>query len=348
MKSNFPMALKRLFQPLIFVMGVTAILSCSKSDDPIVEPEASERPFVDFDIVPGDDPFTFKFENKSENYEQLEWRFGDDSLSAEVSPVHLYMRDGIYDVNLKATAKDGSTARKLIQVNVNADSIFKLSAVKTGVPNQIRFNIDSKANIVSSSWSFGGEGVQTGNGPVITFNEGTLNPFTIKVTTNKGSISEISKLASTEGIVSNITHTVSLQVSKDNSGGQNANEGSLNTIDNNIETKLYLGDWGGSWTMNFTFPVARTIKFYGIGSANDSPDRDPKEWTLKGSNDGQTWTTLDTRSQAKNFYDQAGGKYQQMFYFAVSNPKPYVYYRYEVTSNFGSSALQISEFRLFQ
>ena len=301
-----------------------------------------------FDIVPGDDPFTFKFENKSENYEELEWRFGDDSLSAEVSPIHLYMRDGLYDVNLKATAKDGSTARKLIQVNVNADSIFKLTAVKTGVPNQIRFNINSKANIASSSWSFGGEGAETGTGPIVSFAEGTLNPFTLKVTTDKGSMSEITKLASTEGIVTNVTYAVSLQVSKDNSGGQNANEGSLKTIDNNVETKIYLGDWGGSWTMDFTFPSEKTIKFYGIGSANDSPDRDPKTWTLKGSNDGQTWTTLDTRSLTKNFYDQAGGKYKQMFYYSVADPKPYQYYRYELTANFGSSAVQISEFQLFQ
>ena len=30
-------------------------------------------------------------------------------------------------------------------------------------------------------------------------------------------------------------------------------------------------------------------------SANDAPERDPQDWTLQGSNDGQTWTTLDTQ-----------------------------------------------------
>jgi len=348
MKPNFPMALKGLIKPLIFLMCVTTIVACSKKDDPIVEPETAERPFVDFDIVPGDDPFTFKFENSSINYEKLEWRFGDDSLSTDVSPTHLYVRDGIYDVNLTATAKDGSTARKLIKINVNADSIYRLEGAKTGIPNQVKFNIGTEADIASAEWSFGGEGSETSLSPVVTFAEGSLNPFTLKLTTKKGSITEINKLASTEGIVSNVTYAVSLQVTKDNSGGQNANEGSLKTIDNNIDTKLYLGDWGGSWTMNFTFPAATTIKFYGIGSANDSPDRDPKTWTLEGSNDGQNWTVLDTRSLEKNFYDQTGGKYKQMLYFSVANPQPYVYYKYHLTANFGSSAVQFSEFRLFK
>ena len=348
MKPNFSMALKGLIKPLIFLMSVTTIVSCSKSEDTIAEPETFERPFVDFEIVPGDDPFTYTFENKSKNYEKLEWRFGDDSLSSDVSPVHLYMRDGEYDVNLTATSKDGSTARKLLKVNVNADSIFKLSAVKTGIPNQVKFSIGTEADVAGSLWSFGGEGNENVAEPIVTFKEGTLNPFTLKVTTNKGSITEITKLASTEGIVSNITYAVSLEVTKDNGGGKNANEGSLKTIDNNIDTKLYLGDWGGSWTMNFTFPAKTEIKFYGIGSANDSPDRDPKTWTLEGSNDGQNWTVLDTRSLTKNFYDQAGGKYKQMQYFSVANPQAFLYYKYHLTANFGSSAVQFSEFRLFK
>ena len=348
MKPNFPMAFRGLIKPLIFLMGVTTIVSCSKSEEVIAEPETYERPFVDFDIVPGEDPFTFKFENKSLNYDKLEWRFGDDSLSSDVSPSHLYMRDGVYEVNLQATSKDGSIARKLLKVNVNADSIFKLSATKTGIANQVRFGINTDADIASSTWSFGGEGAESSTSPIVTFAEGSLNPFTLKVVTNNGSISEITKLASTEGIVSNVTYAVSLQVTKDNAGGQNANEGSLKLIDNNIDTKLYLPDFGNDWTMRFTFAEATAIKFYGLGSANDSQDRDPKTWTLEGSNDGQNWTLLDTRSLARNFYDQSGGKYKQMFYYAVANPKPYLYYRYHLTANFGSSAVQFSEFRLFK
>jgi hypothetical protein len=41
---------------------------------------------------------------------------------------------------------------------------------------------------------------------------------------------------------------------------------------------------------------AFTFDGYTFSTANDSPDRDPSGWTLYGSNDGSTWTTLDTQS----------------------------------------------------
>ena len=65
--------------------------------------------------------------------------------------------------------------------------------------------------------------------------------------------------------------------------------------------------------MQFSFPSETTIKYYGIGSGNDAQDRDPKEWTLQGSNDGINWTVVDTRVMEKNFFDQRGGKYKEMF-----------------------------------
>ena len=40
---------------------------------------------------------------------------------------------------------------------------------------------------------------------------------------------------------------------------------------------------------------AQTVKRYTVVSA-DVADRDPKTWTFQGSNDGSTWTTLDTQS----------------------------------------------------
>ena len=40
---------------------------------------------------------------------------------------------------------------------------------------------------------------------------------------------------------------------------------------------------------------AQTVKRYTVVSA-DVANRDPKTWTFQGSNDGSTWTTLDTQS----------------------------------------------------
>ena len=41
-------------------------------------------------------------------------------------------------------------------------------------------------------------------------------------------------------------------------------------------------------------PVA--VVHYALISANDAPGRDPKDWTLSGSNDGESWTRLDSRA----------------------------------------------------
>ncbi len=274
--------------------------------------------------------------------------FGDDSLSTDVSPEHVFLATGRYEVNLTAISETGATARKLLVINIDPNDVVKVDAVKTGVENEVKFNILSTANIGSVEWKFNAEHSSTELSPVMTYGAGTLNPVQIKVTTSKGSVVELEKFATTEGVVTNVTNLVKSSVSKDNGGGPSANEGSLKIIDNNVETTLYLSGWGGSWWMQFEFPSATVIKYYGIGSGNDSPDRDPKVWALQGSNDGLNWTDVDTRTLNDTFYKQAGDKYKQMFYYAVANPQAFVHYRYNVTSNFGSGDFQISEFRLYK
>jgi PKD repeat protein len=349
--------MKKLFRPLLYLFFAAAMVSCSNSNDVIEEQIVDgKRPLVKYEIVPGDDPFTFKFENNSENYKNLEWRFGDDSLSTDVSPEHVFLATGRYEVNLTAISEGGATARKLLVININPDDVVKINAVKTGLENEVKFSVASLAEIDAVEWTFGPEEVSVDPSPVMTYGIGTLNPFKLKMTTKKGSVVELEKFGTTEGIVTNVTNLVTSQVSKDNGGGPSANEGSLKIIDNNVETKLYLPGWGGSWSMQFQFPSETTIKYYGIGNGNDSPDRDPKNWTLEGSNDGINWTVVDTRAQAKNFYDQMtdrgatndDARYKKMFYFAVANPQAFAFYKYNVTSNFGSGDFQISEFRLYK
>ena len=47
--------------------------------------------------------------------------------------------------------------------------------------------------------------------------------------------------------------------------------------------------------MNFAQGV--TVKRYALISANDSPERDPRDWQVQGSNDnGATWTTIDSKT----------------------------------------------------
>ncbi|MDB5052154.1 MAG: coagulation factor 5/8 type domain protein, partial [Bacilli bacterium] len=93
--------------------------------------------------------------------------------------------------------------------------------------------------------------------------------------------------------------------------------------------------------IQYQLTAANTVAKYSVASANDVPARDPKDWTLKGSNDGTNWTTLDTRT-GQTF----ANRYQTNTY-TFSNSTAYQYYRLDVSANSGDSLLQLSEIGLF-
>ncbi|HEY8961080.1 MAG TPA: alginate lyase family protein [Luteolibacter sp.] len=85
---------------------------------------------------------------------------------------------------------------------------------------------------------------------------------------------------------------------------------------------------------------AQAIKRYTITSANDVPERDPKDWQLQGSNNGSTWTPLDSRS-GENFAYRL-----QTITYPIQSPAAYRYYRLNVTANHGADSTQLSEWGL--
>ena len=83
----------------------------------------------------------------------------------------------------------------------------------------------------------------------------------------------------------------------------------------------------------------RVLTGYSLTSANDFPDRDPRDWRLLASNDGgKTWATLDAR---KN--EVFTGRFQRRT-FTVKNDKPYALYRLQINSvrEPGTDATQLS------
>ncbi|HET7657358.1 MAG TPA: discoidin domain-containing protein, partial [Bacillales bacterium] len=72
------------------------------------------------------------------------------------------------------------------------------------------------------------------------------------------------------------------------------NEIDSNLIDRNVQTKWLGFHPTAEITMKLSKPEA--VVKYAFTSANDHPGRDPRDWTLYGSNDGQNWTKLDTQS----------------------------------------------------
>ncbi len=71
----------------------------------------------------------------------------------------------------------------------------------------------------------------------------------------------------------------------------------------------------------------RTVTGYAMTSANDTPERDPRNWRLLGSNDGgKTWRTLDIRT---NEIFSSRFKRRE---FALNPPARYQTYRLEIDS----------------
>ena len=78
---------------------------------------------------------------------------------------------------------------------------------------------------------------------------------------------------------------------------------------------------------------------YSLTSANDFAGRDPKNWTLQGSNDGTTWTDLDSRTD-EDFPDRF-----QTREFEFANTTVYAHYRLNITANAGEPLIQLADWR---
>jgi hypothetical protein len=84
---------------------------------------------------------------------------------------------------------------------------------------------------------------------------------------------------------------------------------------------------------------AQTVKRY-MAFCADVANRDPKDWTFQGSNDGLTWTTLDTQSN-QTFVSRFHAKT-----YNIGNTTAYRYYQINVTANNGGGALAIADLAL--
>lgn len=100
-------------------------------------------------------------------------------------------------------------------------------------------------------------------------------------------------------------------------------------------------------TYDFGASAAPMAKRYRIRSAAagsvGSTDMDPMSWTVDGSNNGSSWTVLDTRT------DEAFGNRGDVREFRIASPGSYRYYRLSVTANWSSGSttgVQLAEFRL--
>ena len=118
---------------------------------------------------------------------------------------------------------------------------------------------------------------------------------------------------------------------------------------NEVAANLADGDPGTKWlafepTATLTMQLAEPLVLaqYSLTSANDSAERDPRDWTLQGSNDGETWVDVDSRS-GETFPERF-----QVRDFEIAEPgEAYTAYRLVVTANGSGGLTQLAEIELF-
>ncbi|TWP53408.1 glycoside hydrolase family 92 protein [Lentzea tibetensis] len=143
--------------------------------------------------------------------------------------------------------------------------------------------------------------------------------------------------ADSSGIPGNVTDKVVAVEANDEN--DEAGEVKENLVDGNINSK-WLTFTSTGWA---SFKLGEPVKVvkYALGSANDAPERDPKDWTLQGSADGTNWTTVDTRQN-----EAFDARFQTKIY-DVASPASYVYYKLDITANQGGvKLLQLAEVQL--
>ncbi|MET9966370.1 GH92 family glycosyl hydrolase [Streptomyces sp. NPDC006356] len=130
------------------------------------------------------------------------------------------------------------------------------------------------------------------------------------------------------GIPGNVTdHVTEVRASGENTGG----EVKENLTDGESSSKWLVFEPTGWVEFDLDKPVR--IAKYALTSANDYAERDPRDWTLKGSTDGKDWKTLDTRS-GETFAE----RFQTKTY-DLAEPAEYQHFRLEITKNNGADGI---------
>ena len=328
----------------LLVAAPLLFLGCKEDPAPTPEPE-EPKPSAMFSLeqLAEDDPFTYAFTNSGANYTLVRWEFGDDSVSLDDSPIHTFLRTGDFRVTLRTENSQGFWAESETVIYIQPDSLIEVAT--TPLPDgSLDLSVSSDIAIDSIFWY---EGVGTGgkfltndNQVNIAVEEGQFADYTLRVKTPNGSIAQISRLLTDLGVVRDITDNGFLSVSRDNDGGKFAGEGSLKLTDNNTGTKFLQFNYSGDlwWQLDFYEPVI--LGAYTFTSANDVPDRDPKNWKLEGSMDGETWTLLDERS------DEVFEERFMTKTYTFENSTAYRFYRVSVTSVVAGGLFQLAEFRV--
>ena len=114
----------------------------------------------------------------------------------------------------------------------------------------------------------------------------------------------------------------------------------IGRISDSNRTTCYHAAFTEPVSITYTYDQPVSINTYGITASKSEPTRDPADWTLEGSNDGNTWTILDSRT-GQSFSQ----RYATQFY-TTEAAMPYSIYRLTVTATASANQIQIGELQL--
>jgi|GEM_PF-3618034 len=132
--------------------------------------------------------------------------------------------------------------------------------------------------------------------------------------------------------------TANIGFTADGTNPINNNENGPKGADGSLFTKYLSRSLPATLTITLDEPVA--VSQYAISSANDAAGRDPRNWTVEGSNDGTAWTVIDSKE------NQTFTSRFQTNRYLTGNTTAYSRYRLRVTANCGEGLTQLSEFTL--
>lgn len=132
--------------------------------------------------------------------------------------------------------------------------------------------------------------------------------------------------------------------------------GSVKTVTANGENppnetaiKAADGDQGTKWLvrqpqgwLQYQLQNVATAVTYTLTSGNDAPERDPKQWVLRGSTDGVDWTVLDTQTDQTWADSERGVKKT----YTIATPGAYSYYKLDGIVNHAGGLIQLADWDL--
>ena len=226
---------------------------------------------------------------------------------------------GQYFQFFASTTNPGTYGMKLMNANGTFNRVIHDYGTITAIGNDAIFYLGTGwlGNVITTSagYSYGQSDTFTNMDTSVSSSD--LTSYTYASTTPLAAGQTAGSTSSTPTYVA-ITSAVSVTPTSTNSPN---GEGASNVIDGNSSTK-YLNFDRASAGFTIKLSQGRVVEKFTITTANDYSPRDPSKFSLFGSNDGVTWTTI-ADNQSITLSDS---RYATSSDIVVTNTNAYVYY----------------------